>query len=88
MHIWTDKNWTIFSSMVTYHRAFISHKNRASNVYQYPSFIETIKRCAESELRDERSLICYQNYEKLIVSGTNSLELLVDLALKTWLKRL
>lgn len=88
MHIWTDKDWTIFSRMVTYRKAFISNKNRASNVYEYPSFLKTIKRYAKGELGDARTLICYEKYEKLILSRTNSLELLVDIALETWLKRL
>ncbi|MDM9581923.1 hypothetical protein [Nostoc sp. GT001] len=57
-------------------------------MYEYPAFIENIKRFSEGELRDERSRICYEKYEKLILSGTNSLEILVDIALETWLKRL
>ncbi|MEH2348853.1 MAG: endonuclease NucS domain-containing protein [Nostoc sp.] len=88
MHIAADKDWTIFYLIINYPRAFICNKNRGRSMYQYPAFIETIKRCGEGALRDERSHICYQNYEKLILSETNSLELLVDIALETWLKRL
>ncbi|MCC5622759.1 endonuclease NucS domain-containing protein [Nostoc sp. CHAB 5715] len=88
MYIFTEKDWTIFSRMVTYRKGFISNKNRANNVYEYPSFIKTIKRYTKGELRDARSLICYEKYEKLILSGTNSLELLVNIALETWLNRL
>jgi len=88
MHICLDKDWTNFYILINYPRAFISNKNRSHNMYQYPVFIETIKRCVESELINDRPRICYQNYEKLILSGTNSLELLVDIALETWLKKL
>lgn len=88
MHILTDNNWTSFYRIVNYSRAFISNKIRGSNSYEYPTFIETIKRCAETDLVDVRANICYQNYEKLILSGSNSLELLIDIALENWLKRL
>ncbi|MBG1262842.1 hypothetical protein [Nostoc commune] len=88
MYIFAEKGWASFYRIINYPRAFISNKNRGCSMYQYPAFIETIKRCGEGALRDERSRICYQNYEKLILSGTNSLELLVDIALETWLKRL
>ena len=88
MHIFPDKDWSIFYRIIHYPRAFISNKIRSCSMYEYPIFIETIKRCAEGELRDERSRTCYEKYEKLIMSGTNSLELLVDIALETWLKRL
>ncbi|MGF1991887.1 MAG: endonuclease NucS domain-containing protein [Nostoc sp. ZfuVER08] len=87
MHILTDKDWTSFYRIIHYPRAFISHKVRSHAMYEYPSFIETIKRCGEGELRDERSRICYENYEKLIFSETNSLELLVDIALEAWIKK-
>ncbi|MBD2523199.1 endonuclease NucS domain-containing protein [Nostoc sp. FACHB-133] len=88
MHICSDKDLTTFSRIIHYPRAFISNKNRVSNLYEYPSFIETIKRCVEGESLNERPRICYEKYEKLILSGTNSLEILVDIALDTWLKRL
>ncbi|MGF2035439.1 MAG: endonuclease NucS domain-containing protein [Nostoc sp. CmiVER01] len=85
MHIFPDKDWTSFYRIIHYPRAFISNKIRSCSMYEYPAFIETIKRCAEGELRDERSRICYEKYEKLILSGTNSLEILVEIALDTWL---
>lgn len=59
-----------------------------SNLYEYPSFIETIKRRVEGESLNERPRICYEKYEKLILNETNSLEILVDIALEEWLKRL
>lgn len=88
MHIWIDKEWNSFSGMTNYPRAFISHKIRYHTMFQFPEFIENIKRCADGKGADEQPQICYQNYAKLIKNGTNSLEVLVDIALETWLKRL
>lgn len=88
MHILINKDWDSFSGIVNYTRAFISNKNRNHTYYQFPQFIETIKRCGQSETSDENPRMCYQNYEKLISSQTNSLDVLVDVALETWLKRL
>jgi RecB family endonuclease NucS len=87
MHIWTDKDWNCFSGMTNYPRAFISNKVRGSTRYQFPEFIEIIKRCADGKAVDEQPQICYQNYEKLIKNRTNSLEFLVEIALETWLRR-
>lgn len=88
MYIWTDKDWNSFSGMTNYTRAFISSKVRRHTMFQFPEFIEKMKRCADGKGVNEQPQICYQNYEKLIKNGTNSLDLLVEIALGTWLKRL
>lgn len=74
--------------MTNYPRAFISNKIRYHTMFQFPEFVETIKRCANGKGVGEKPQICYQNYEKLIKNETNSLDVLVDIALETWLKRL
>ena len=88
MHIWTEEDWYSFSRMRYFPKAFIHDKVRYSSLYEFPSSLDAIKLRADSEAEDERPRKCYQIYERLIVSGTNSLELLVEIALETWLKRL
>jgi RecB family endonuclease NucS len=88
MHILINEDWDSVSGIVNYRRAFISNKNRSQTLYYFSQFIETIKRCGQGETSDEKSRMCYQNYEKLISSQINSLDILVDVALETWLKRL
>lgn len=87
MYICTEEDWNTFSAMQYFPRAFI-HDIRYSHRYEFPSSLNTIKLRADSEVEDERPRKCYQIYEKLILSGTNSLEFLVEIALETWLKRL
>jgi DNA phosphorothioation-dependent restriction protein DptG len=88
MYILTNKDWESFSGIVNYTRAFIYNKNRSRSHYDFPQFLETIKRCGQGETSDDKSRNCYKNYEKLITSKTTSLEILVEIALETWLKRL
>lgn len=88
MFIWTEEDWYSFSRMQYFPRAFIYDKVISSSRFEFPSFLNIIKLRVDSEVEDERPRKCYQIYEKLIVSETNSLEILVEIALETWLKRL
>lgn len=88
MYILASEDWNKFTGMINYPRAFMSGKIKRSELYNYPVFIDSIKRHKRSYPSEDRANICYQSYEKLIKSKTNSLDLLVDIALETWLKRL
>ncbi|MGM3307959.1 hypothetical protein ACSQ6I_18615 [Anabaena sp. WFMT] len=88
MYILTNEDWDTFTGMINYPRAFISSKHKLSTFYNYPVFIDSIKRHKTNFPSLDKANICYQSYEKIINSKTNSLDLLVDIALDTWLKRL
>ncbi|MEB3178911.1 MAG: hypothetical protein VKL59_07780 [Nostocaceae cyanobacterium] len=62
--------------------------NRVSWQYNLPQFIEIIERAVATAPMGSQSHTCYQNYEKLIKSGSNSLDILVDVALEHWRKKL
>lgn len=85
MRILVNEDWHEFQGMINCRLAF---KSQGGSYYQYPSFIDLIQTFMNDESVDDRVRLCYQSYEKIIKSKTNSLDLLVDIALETWFKRL
>ena len=88
MCVSNDEDWNTFSQIDYCPRAFISSKGRGSLFYGYSLFLEVMERRFKEKQKTENFLICYQNYETLITSKSNSIDLLIDIALKAWLSRL
>jgi RecB family endonuclease NucS len=88
MRVQNDEYWKTFSLVIYCPRALTLSRGTGQAINYYPLFLEQIERLFNREQSNENYLICYKNYETLITTKSNSIDLLIDIAFKAWLNRL
>lgn len=71
MLILVDRDWNSFSGMIYLHKQFNNPQVRVSNTYEFPAFINRIKRDVEQGYQN--AITCYQKYEIIIANESNYL---------------